>query len=478
MADKQVIETNIPARMDRLPWSRWHWLVIIGLGVTWVLDGLEVTLTGAIGGVLRQAFHISDAQVGATATAYLIGAVIGALGFGYATDRLGRKKLFTVTLGVYLVATACTALSWNYWSYLLFLSITGLAIGGEYAAINSAIDELIPARVRGRVDLIINSTYWLGAAIGARATLILLSGKHFPATLGWRFAFALGVVLGLAMILIRHFIPESPRWMMTHGKEQEANQTVDDIERQVRQQHGSLPEPEGKPLKIHVRQRTPWGEIWNAMVHVHGKRSVLGLSLMIAQAFFYNAIFFTYALVLINYYRVDAGRVGEYLFWFALGNVAGPLVMGSLFDTIGRKKMIVFTYATSGLLLAITGWLFNRGMLTAFTQSVAWTVIFFIASCAASSAYLTVSEVFPLEIRALAISIFYAVGTLVGGVGAPFLFGALIGTHHRTPLFYGYLGAASLMIGAGVVESLLGVDAEGQSLENIAAPLAASAGHG
>jgi MFS family permease len=476
MAGQQVIETQIPARMDRLPWSRWHWLVILGLGITWVLDGLEVTLAGAVGGVLRETFHISDSQVGATATAYLAGAVIGALGFGYATDRLGRKKLFTVTLLVYLLATAASALAWNYWSFMVFRVITGLGIGGEYAAINSAIDELIPARVRGRVDLIINSTYWLGAAFGSAATVYLLNTRVFPATVGWRFAFGIGVVLGIGIIFIRHFIPESPRWLMTHGCEDEANCTVDGIEQKIEQETGEkLPAPEGKPLRIHVRHRTPWAEIWDTMLHKHGKRSLLGLSLMVAEAFFYNAIFFTYALVLINYYSIPASRVGVYLFWFSLGNVAGPLVIGHFFDTVGRKKMITATYALSGILLAITGWLFDAGKLTAFSQSACWIVIFFIASCAASSAYLTVSEIFPLEIRAMAISIFYAIGTLVGGVGAPFLFGALIGTPRRTPLFLGYLAGAALMLIAAGVEAVLGVAAERQSLESISAPLAAVA---
>jgi MFS family permease len=401
-----TITTCIPARLDRLPWCRWHWLIVIGLGITWVLDGLEVTLVGAIGGVLKQDLHISDTQVGATATAYLIGAVIGAIGFGYATDRLGRKKLFTVTLLVYLLATCATALSWNFWSFAVFRAITGMGIGGEYSAINSAIDELIPARVRGHVDLIINSTYWIGAALGAGATIVLLNGRLLPTNLGWRAAFGIGAVLGLVVVFIRHFVPESPRWLMTHGRNKEAEKIVGDVERTVEEETAhKLPPPEGEPLTIRVRHHTPWSEVWQVMLHKHRRRSVLGLALMVSQAFFYNAIFFTYALLLIRFYGVPAPKVGLFLLPFALGNVAGPLLMGKLFDTIGRKPMIVFTYAASGVLLAISGWLFARGLLNATTQTIAWTVIFFIASCAASSAYLTVSEIFPLEIRAVAISL-------------------------------------------------------------------------
>lgn len=472
MASEAKIVTNIPARMDRLPWARWHWLVVCGLGVTWILDGLEVTLAGAIGGVLKESFHIGDAQVGATATVYLMGAVVGALGFGYATDRLGRKKLFIITLAVYLVATVLSACSWNFASYLIFRMITGMGIGGEYAAINSAIDELIPARVRGRVDLIINSTYWAGAALGAGATIVLLNGRMFPATEGWRFAFLIGALLGLVIILVRHYIPESPRWLMTHGRHDEAERIVSDIEGIIVEETGKpLPEAENCPLEIHVRSHTPWHEIWDAMFRQNGTRSVLGLSLMVAQAFFYNAIFFTYALLLIRFYDVPAGRVGLYLLPFSLGNILGPILLGHLFDSVGRKPMIVLTYSLSGILLTVVGWMFVRGMLTATTQSIAWTIIFFIASCAASSAYLTVSEIFPLEIRGMAISLFYAVGTLIGGVGAPLLYGYLIGTGSRLSVFWGYVFAGMLMVAAAVVEGFLGVKAERQSLESISAPL-------
>jgi MFS family permease len=474
--ESQIVESDVPARLDRLPWSRWHWLIVIALGITWVLDGLEVTLAGAIGGVLKRpdALGLTDAQIGASATCYLLGAVAGALVFGYSTDRLGRKRLFTITLLLYLTATALTALSWNFFSYALFRALTGAGIGGEYSAINSAIDELIPARVRGRVDLIINASFWIGAAIGAAATIVLLDTGIVPISIGWRMAFGIGAILGLIIIFLRHSVPESPRWLMIHGREQEAEEIVLRVEEKVVKHPEALPEPESR-IRICTRSHTKWSEIWNAIVYQHRRRSILALSLMVAQAFFYNAIFFTYALVLVTFYKLPGQKVGLYLFPFALGNFAGPLVLGRLFDSIGRRQMITFTYALSGILLALTGWLFQQGLLTAETQALAWTVIFFIASCAASSAYLTVSEIFPLEIRGMAIAVFYALGTFVGGVGAPFLFGLLIQTESRTNLFYGYLIGGLLMIAAAAVEAILGVKAERTALEAITSPLSEAA---
>jgi MFS family permease len=476
MKEGEWIETDVPARLDRLPWSGWHWLVVTALGVTWILDGLEVTLAGALGGILKSSatLGLTDAQVGAAGACYLAGAVTGALVFGYGTDRLGRKRLFYITLLVYLCATGLTACSWNFASYALFRALTGAAIGGEYAAINSAIDELIPARVRGQVDLIINSTYWIGAALGSCATLVLLDPRRLPVWLGWRMCFGIGGVLGLAVLFFRHWVPESPRWLMVHGDPGQADEIVRDIERKTGGDPAP-PVPAKEKIRLRVRHHhTPWTEIWQAVVHEHRARSVLGFILMASQAFFYNALFFTYALVLMRFYGVAAARVGAYLLPFALGNVLGPVLLGRLFDSVGRKPMIAATYALSGVLLAITGWLFFMGMLTAATQSIAWTVIFFVASAAASSAYLTVSEIFPLEIRGMAIAIFYAAGTLFGGVGAPFLFGWLVGTGARGALFGGYLFAAVLMIGAAVAEGFLGVKAEGQSLESIAAPLSSA----
>ena len=470
MANGKKIESYVPARLDRLPWSSWHWLIVVSLGATWILDGLEVTLAGALGGILtrHETLGLTDTQVGASATCYLTGAVLGALLFGYGTDRFGRKKLFFITVAVYLIGTALSAFSWNFESYAVFRALTGAGIGGEYAAINSAIDELIPARVRGRVDLIINGSYWIGAAVGAVATLVLLDPRHVPVWLGWRFAFGIGATLGLIVIFFRRWIPESPRWLMIHGRNSEAEQIVAEVERKI----GASPLLQSNTsITILTRRHTPWREMWDAIVHEHRRRSFLGLVLMSTQAFFYNAIFFTYALVLMRFYGVPEQKVGAYLLPFALGNVLGPLLLGHLFDTIGRKQMITATYGLAGILLALTGCLFRAGVLTAQTQTLAWTIIFFIASAAASSAYLTVSEIFPLEIRALAIAIFYAIGTLIGGVGAPLLFGWIIGSGSITALFIGYLVAAALMIFGAAIEAWIGIPAERCSLEHIAAPL-------
>ena len=473
MATGETIESYVPARLDRMPWSRWHWLIVVSLGATWILDGLEVTLAGSLGGILtrRETLGLSDTQVGASATFYLVGAVIGALLFGYGTDRFGRKKLFFITVAVYLIGTALSGFSWSFASYAFFRALTGAGIGGEYAAINSAIDELIPARVRGRVDLMINGSYWLGAALGSTATIILLDPRYLPIWLGWRCAFGIGATLGLIIIFFRQWIPESPRWLMIHGRNAEAEQIVGEVEHKITTHPETLPAHDSPPTRIRTRTHTPWPEIWNAIVHEHRRRSLLGFVLMLTQAFFYNAIFFTYALVLMRFYAVPAKNVGGYLLPFALGNVLGPIVLGHLFDTIGRKRMIAATYGLAGILLALTAWLFQAGMLTAETQTLAWTVIFFVASAAASSAYLTVSEIFPVEIRALAIAIFYAIGTLAGGVGAPVLFGWIIGMGSITALFIGYLVAAGLMILGALVEAWIGVPAERRSLEHVAAPL-------
>jgi len=456
-----------------MPWSRWHWLIVISLGATWILDGLEVALAGSLGGILTrpETLGLTDIEVSATATFYLAGAVIGALLFGYGTDRFGRKKLFFITVAVYLIGTALSAFSWNFASYAFFRALTGAGIGGEYAAINSAIDELIPARVRGRVDLMINGSYWVGAALGSGATVILLAPDRFPIWLGWRFAFGIGAVLGLIVIFFRRWIPESPRWLMIHGRNAEAEKIVDEVERRIVANPETLPAHDSPPTRIHTRTHTPWREIWNAVAHQHRHRSVLGFVLMLTQAFFYNAIFFTYALVLMRFYEVPAGSVGGYLLPFALGNVLGPIVLGHFFDTIGRKQMIAATYGLSGILLAVAGWLFHAGLLTAQTQTLAWTIIFFVASAAASSAYLTVSEIFPLEIRAFAIAIFYAVGTMTGGVFAPLLFGWIIEMGSKSALFAGYLAAALLMMAGAIVELWLGVAAERRPLEQVAAPL-------
>lgn len=481
MADhavSQPFETLIPARLDRLPWNKFHWLVVIALGVTWTLDGLEVTLNGAVSGVLQepQVMNFSAEQIGFIASAYLVGAVAGALLFGYFTDRFGRKKLFFITLGIYLIGTLLTAFSWNLASFALFRLITGSGIGGEYAAIGSAIDELIPAEFRGRVNLIINGSYWLGAAAGSASTLILLDPHVLAPRLGWRFGFGLGAVLGLLILLLRRHVPESPRWLMIHGEKGEAEQAIAEIESRTEENLGrKLDPPDGKPLIIHPRKSFGFGMVARRMFGQYLTRSFLSLSLITSQAFLYNAVFFTYALILTRFYGVPGGRTGIYLLPFAAGNFFGPLLLGRFFDTIGRRQMIAATYAISAVLLTITGWLFARGVLSASTQTLAWTVIFFFASAAASSGYLTVSEIFPLEIRALAIAFFYSLGTAVGGIVAPWLFGKLIGSGSAEHVFYGYLVAAVLMFGAAVVEVIWGVKSERSRLEEIASPLSADA---
>src|SRR5437764_1555085 len=346
MPDGETIESRVPARLDALPWSSWHWLIVVSLGATWILDGLEVTLAGALGGVLTRpdTLGLSDAQVGASATCYLTGAVIGALVFGYGTDRFGRKKLFFITVAVYLIGTALSAFSWNFASYAFFRALTGAGIGGEYAAINSAIDELIPARVRGRVDLMINGSYWVGAALGSGATVIVLDPNRFPISLGWRFAFGIGATLGLIVIFFRRWIPESPRWLMIHGRNAEAEAIVDEVERRFVSDPETLPAHDSPPTRIQTRTHTPWREIWNAVVHKHRHRSVIGFVLIMTPACFYDAIFFTYALVLMRFYNVPESKVGGYLLPFALGNVLGPVVIGTFFDTIRSTQMIAATY--------------------------------------------------------------------------------------------------------------------------------------
>jgi MFS family permease len=473
----RTITTKIPARLDRLPWARWHWMVVIGLGTVWILDGLEVTIVGAVGATLTKSssgLHLSTSGVGLAGSIYIAGACTGALGFGYLTDRFGRKKMFMITLGIYLAATALTALSFAPWWFFVFRFITGAGIGGEYAAINSAIDELIPARVRGRVDLIINGSYWVGTAAGAAATLVLLDPKLLAVDLGWRLCFALGVVLALAILLVRRNVPESPRWLFIHGREKQADDIVAGIEQQVRSSTG-IGELEEPQEEITVRQRNAIGFITIArtLLGRYPRRSALSFSLFIGQAFLYNAIFFTYAIALTTFYHVASASVGLYLLPFAAGNFAGPLLLGRFFDTLGRKIMISGTYILSGALLAITAWLFDQGTLNATTQTAAWVIIFFFASAGASAAYLTVSEIFPMETRAMAIAFFYAIGTAVGGISGPLLFGVLIASGKRADLAIGYLIGAALMIAAGLVEVWLGVNAEQKPLEEIATPLTA-----
>ncbi len=464
-----LIRTRIPARLDQLPWSRFHWLVVIALGVTWILDGLEVTFKGAVSGVLQlpETMGFSAAEIGLLGTGYLSGAVVGALVFGRLTDRYGRKRLFFITLGVYLAGVGLSAFSWDFWSFFVFRFITGCGIGGEYAAINSAIDELIPARHRGRVGLMINGSFWLGAALGSGATVLLLDPALFAPDFGWRLGFGMGAALGLLILLFRRFIPESPRWLLTHGRAAEAERIVAGIERSI----GAPPPPADVEIVLRPQRSFGLTQVAHVMFTRYRSRSALCVMLMMSQAFLYNAIFFTYALVLTRFYGVPAGETGLYLLPFAIGNFLGPVVLGRWFDTIGRRPMISLTYGTSATLLALTGWLFTQDLLSAAGQTAMWSVIFFFASAAASSAYLTASEVFPLEIRALAIAIFFAVGTGTGGVLAPWLFGTLIGSGSRDAVFGGYLlGAALMLLAVGAVLAY-GVRAERKSLEEVAPPL-------
>jgi MFS family permease len=469
----RVIETDVPQRMDRLPWSRWHARIIIALGTSWILDGLEVTLVGSLSGVLgsKEGLSLSDQLITAAATIYLAGAVCGALLFGHLTDRLGRKKLFLITLATYSVATIGSAFAHGFLVFAIFRFFTGLGIGGEYAAINSAVDELIPSKIRGTVDLLVNATFWVGASIGSLAALFLLGSHGPPHWLGWRLAFGIGGTLGLAVLFLRLAVPESPRWLMLRGREQEAERIVGDIERRVTATAGGLPKAEGQKLKLKTRDHTPWGEIFKNMLGENRARSFLGLILMVGQAFFFNAVFFTFSLMTKKFYHMSDAQLPMQLLPFAVGSFLGPMILGPLFDKLGRKTMITATYGIAGVLLAVVACLFARGMLGLTAIKVCFTAIFFVASSAASAAYLTVSEIFPLEIRAFAIAIFYAIGTLAGGVGAPLLFGWLIAGGSQVQVGAGYLVGAALMIAGAVCEHFIGVEAAGKSLESVSKPL-------
>ncbi len=470
----KTMETTVPARLERLPWGRFHTMVVVGLGITWILDGLEVTLAGSVAGALRASpvLQFTDATVGLAGAMYLAGAALGGLFFGWLTDRLGRKKLFFITLALYLTATGLTALSWSGWSFLLFRFLTGAGIGGEYTAINSTIQEFVPARFRGWIDLLINGSFWVGAALGAGGAIVLLNPALFDPELGWRLAFFIGAALGLGILFMRLWLPESPRWLVIHGREQEAEAIVGDIERQFREHGSTIDEEEPlKALRITPRTHTPLSEVFDVLFRQQVRRTLVGLTLMVAQAFFYNAIFFTYALVLTRFYNTPASDVGWYILPFSIANVLGPILLGHFFDSIGRRVMITLTYAMSGLLLILFASLFLAGSLSATSQTIGWMAIFFFASPAASAAYLTVSESFPIETRALAIAIFYALGTSIGGVTAPFVFGLLIQSGSRASVFGGYLFGAGLMLLAALVASIWAAAAERKKLEDVASPL-------
>jgi MFS family permease len=466
----KTTKTDIPARLDRLPWSRWHWLVIVALGITWIIDGLEVTLVGSISGVLtdKGTLHFSTSQATAAGSFYLAGAVGGALLFGYLTDRYGRRKLFMITLGVYLLFTVATALAWNFWSFMLFRVLAGAGIGGEYSAINSAIDELVPARVRGRVALAINSSRWIGTAAAAGLTVLLLN--TLAVNLGWRVGFGLGAVLAIGILFIRHLVPESPRWLLTHGRADEAEEVVRKIEEQVRKTHPDLPEPEGEPLEIEQRRSIGFVAIARHVMQEYPGRGVLGFALMASQAVLYNATLFGMVSILTTFFHASKANAPLYIIPFAVGNLLGPWLLGPLFDSIGRKIMISSTYILAGASLLVTAYLFHQQVLSATTLTICWAVTFFFASAGASAAYLTVSEIFPMETRAMAIALFYACGTGVA-IAAPWTFGKLIETGSVGNVTIAFVIGGAIMAIGGIVEILLGVDAERKSLEAVARPI-------
>ena len=478
MSEANTVETRVPARLDRLPWSRWHTLVIMALGVTWILDGIEITIQGNVAEALTNpdtGLGLSAAQIGYAAGIYIAGACLGALFFSYLTDRYGRRRLFLITIAVYLFFTVLTAFSWNFFSFAVFRFLTGTGIGGEYSAIYSAIDELIPARVRGQLALFVSGTYWAGAIVASLLSIVLLNPNLIDQFYGWRLAFALGAILSLGILLIRRYVPESPRWLMTHGRVDEAEAVVERIEDDVRRYTGreELPPPQEGPITVEQREAVGFGLIARTMFQIYPVRTILGLVLMGSQAFLYNAIFFTAGLVLGSFFGVPSSSIPYYLVFFALGNFLGPILLGRLFDRVGRRPMIAGCYFVAGALMALTAYLFDQNVIDATAQTALWVILFFFASAAASAAYLTVSEVFPMEIRAMAIALFYAIGTALGGITGPIIFGQLIGTGARGSLVIGYLVAAGLMVLAALVELALGVRAERRSLEDLAMPLTA-----
>ena len=475
-ARPDVIETDIPGRLDRLPWARFHWLVLAGLGTVWILDGLEVTIVGSIASRLTEkgsGISLGAGSIGTAAAVYVAGACVGALFFGQLTDRFGRKKLFTITLGVYFVATAATAFAWAPWYFFLCRFFTGAGIGGEYSAINSAIDELIPARVRGRVDLIINGSYWAGAAAGSAGALFFLSSA-FPKDIGWRITFALGAVLALSIMLVRRNVPESPRWLFIHGREDEAEKIVRSIEQGVERDTGDKLEEVDDTIKVRQRESIPFRTIAKTAFQLYPKRAVLGLALFVGQAFIYNGVTFNLGDLFSTFYGVSSSFVPIYIVVFAVGNLLGPLLLGRLFDTVGRVPMIAGTYLGSAVLAAVLAILFvTHGLSSPWAFEALIFATFFLASAGASAAYLTVSEIFPMETRALAIAFFYAVGTGAGGIVGPLLFGHLIATKDRNMVMVAFLIGAGVMALGGIAEIFLGVRAEQTQLEDIAKPLTA-----
>lgn len=470
-----TITTQVPARLDRLPWSRFHWRVVLGLGGVWVLDGLEVTMVGNVSARLTEkgsGIALDPAQIGVAAAIYITGACVGALFFGHLTDRFGRRNLFMLTLVLYLISTVATAFAFAPWYFFVTRFFTGAGIGGEYAAINSAIDELIPARVRGRVDLVINGTYWVGSAAGAAGALVLLDTSHFPVDIGWRLAFGIGAIFGIFVLLVRRNVPESPRWLFIHGRAQEAERIVGDIEADVWRETGEpLPEPEGRPLTVRQRKAISFAEIAKVAFTLYPGRAALGLALFIGQAFLYNGVTFNLGTLLSGFYGVPSGTVPLFFVLWALSNFLGPLLLGRLFDSVGRKPMITMSYIGSAVVVVVLAVLFVTGTGGVWTFIAVLAAAFFLASAGASAAYLTVSEIFPMETRALAIAFFYATGTAIGGITGPLLFGQLINSGQRGQVMWSFLTGAAVMAIAGLVEVWLGVAAEQRSLEELAMPL-------
>ncbi len=470
----KTIRSLVPARLDRLPWTRFHWMMVVGLGFSWILDGLEVQIV-SLGGY-ENSLGMTAADVGLAGTIYLVGQVVGALFFGRLADSLGRKKLFILTLAIYLIASAIAGLAQEPWFFFIFRFFAGMGIGGEYAAINSAIDELIPSKYRGRVDIAINGTYWAGAALGSFAGIFLLDQNLFAEDIGWRIAFFIGPVLGLAVIVLRRHIPESPRWLMTHGREEEADSTVTEIEQHVEKDtHHDLEKvPDSKAIELTPQKRIPFLTIFRILFKEHPTRLLVGMSMMITQSFLYNAIFFTYSLVLQNFYDLPVASVPLLFFPFAIGNLLGPLLLGHFFDVWGRRQMIFLTYVVSAIVLAISAFLFSIDAITVGVHVTLWCVSFFFASAGASSAYLTVSEIFPLEMRSQVISYVFAIGQIFGAI-APVLYASLIGDgSDRGPLTVGYYLGAGVMVIGGVIAAIFGVAAEGRSLEDIVDPITKS----
>lgn len=466
----KAVRSLIPARMDRLPWARFHTMVIVGLGAAWILDGLEAQIVAANG--FAKDLDMTTPEITASATVYLVGQVLGALVFGRLTDRIGRKKLFAVTLIVYLVGSGLAGASFSMWFFYACRFIAGAGIGGEYSAINSAIDELIPAKYRGRVDLAVNGTYWGGVMLGAIATIFLLDGSLVDEHWGWRIGFFIGPVLGIALILLREHIPESPRWMLTHGHGDQAEEIIAGIEDDVRSTGHELAEvDDARAITVKPEEKLPFSKVAHVFFRVYPTRTILGVTLMVTQSFLFNAIFFTYEIVLGQFYDVPKASVGMYMIPFAAGNLLGPLLLGHFFDTIGRRKMIFATYSIAAVVLTVSAFLFQADVLTATTHTIFWCVAFFFASAGASSAYLTVSEIFPLEVRGQAISYFFSIAQISGAI-APLIYGLLIGdASSRTPLMWGYLGGSVIMLAGGIVALVLGVNAEGKGLEDVADPL-------